>query len=582
MDRSLEQRILRMLWREEEGEARSMKDLRSLPPADRALEGECILAVRFLARGAPDRIEFAAPENMSKFRRGDSVSVGDGIDFDGATAMVFSAYDAERQVLTLQRDAFARGQNYDFDPDFEYCVDRRPLGMRGRLEQVVRDGFADGWIRSVLEGTHRIERDEARLERARARLAATGLDASQVEAGAAAVATESLALIQGPPGTGKTRMLAEVIRALCSAGCRVAVTAFTHRAVDNLLLALRRLDSTLPLTKLGSTRSEELQAAGVRLANPRRSSLPATGCVVAGTCFALAKLPEGERFHFTVFDEAGQLPIPHAIAGMLLARRWVFVGDHQQLPPVITGHHVDREVTRSVFEHLHRHYGSTMLDVTYRMNAAVCRVVGDAFYGGLLRSAVPERAMRFCPGGVHDEVLDPDRAVVLARVDHLQPGMRSAEEANLVADLLHDLRVQHGVPAREIAVLTPFRAQVRLIRSALQRKDVPGAEEVVVDTVERMQGQEREVVLVSLAVGDPDGSSHRASFFFSTNRLNVAISRARAKVVLVASEGAFRGLPMDIDSLRAASVYKRLFRALPQVDLSRVYCGVASGRVAAE
>ena len=214
--------------------------------------------------------------------------------------------------------------------------------------------------------------------------------------------------------------------------------------------------------------------------------------------------------------------------------------------------------------------------------SAVCRVVGDAFYGGLLRSAVPERAMRFCPGGVHDEVLDPDRAVVLARVDHLQPGMRSAEEANLVADLLHDLRVQHGVPAREIAVLTPFRAQVRLIRSALQRKDVPGAEEVVVDTVERMQGQEREVVLVSLAVGDPDGSSHRASFFFSTNRLNVAISRARAKVVLVASEGAFRGLPMDIDSLRAASVYKRLFRALPQVDLSRVYCGVASGRVAAE
>ena len=85
----------------------------------------------------------------------------------------------------------------------------------------------------------------------------------------------------------------------------------------------------------------------------------------------------------------------------------------------------------------------------------------------------------------------------------------------------------------------------------------------MVDTVERMQGQEREVILISLAVGDPDALSSRAAFFFSTNRLNVAMSRARSKVILVASEGAFRGLPMDPDSLRAASLFKSLFRTLP-------------------
>ena len=85
------------------------------------------------------------------------------------------------------------------------------------------------------------------------------------------------------------------------------------------------------------------------------------------------------------------------------------------------------------------------------------------------------------------------------------------------------------------------------------------------DTIERMQGQEREVIVISLAVGDPDTLNSRSGFFFSTNRLNVAMSRARTKVVLVASLGAFQALPMEPDSLRAASSYKTLYRRLPRV-----------------
>ena len=183
--------------------------------------------------------------------------------------------------------------------------------------------------------------------------------------------------------------------------------------------------------------------------------------------------------------------------------------------------------------------------------------------------------MPFAPGGTLDEVLDPDNSVVLARVDHLQPGMRAAEESNLVADIVHDLRHQHGIAAAEIAVLAPFRAQVRMIRSALQRKAVSDEPAIVVDTVERMQGQEREVVVISLAVGDPDSLSGRSAFFFSTNRLNVAMSRARSKVILVASRGAFQGLPMDPDSLRAASLFKVLFHTLPQVNLTERYTSVS-------
>jgi len=224
-------------------------------------------------------------------------------------------------------------------------------------------------------------------------------------------------------------------------------------------------------------------------------------------------------------------------------------------------------VTASVFEHLHNRYGSHMLDMTYRMNDRLCDVIGETFYGGRLKSAVPDRRMPFVPGGKMDEVLDPEQPVVLARVDHLQPGMRSGEEAAVVAGVLEDLRRQHRLPPEQIAVVAPFRAQVRLIRSALQRAEVPDQEKVVVDTIERMQGQEREVIVISLAVGDPDTLSSRAEFFFSTNRLNVAMSRARTKVVLVASKGAFQALPMSPESLRAASLFKTLYRRLPQVVL---------------
>ena len=570
MDLSLEQRLLRMLWREEEGEARSLKDLRALPAEERALEGECIDGAVFKGCVGQDAFEFEASENLSKFRSGDSVVVGDGVDFEAAISMAFSRYDADKHILTLRRDPYTRGQGYEFEVGLKYCVDRRSLGLRGRLQEVVKEGFADSRVRQVLEGSHVVQRDDKRYERALEKLRELGLNEAQQRAGAAAIATETLAMIQGPPGTGKTRLLAEILRALCAAGCRIALSAFTHRAVDNVLVALRALDPHLPLYKLGK-HDDRLADANVRRGNAKRGGFPPKKCVVAGTCFALARLPVDENFHFTVFDEAGQLPIPHAVAGMLLARRWIFVGDHAQLPPVITSHHADRDVTVSIFEYLHRNYGSDLLDVSYRMNGPLCETIGSAFYGGALRSATPTRRMPFNPGGALDEVLDPERSVVLARVDHLQPGMRSSEEANLVADIVYDLRQQHGIDSGEIAVLAPFRAQVRLIRSALQRRQVPDENSIVVDTVERMQGQEREVVVLSLAVGDPDTLSTRASFFFSTNRLNVAMSRARSKMVLVGSSGAFQGLPMDPESLRAASLFKQLFRTLPQVDLTKVY-----------
>jgi len=572
---SLEQRLLRFLAREERDEQRMHRELRAQPAELRVIEGECLQGARFLGEDGSAFV-FAVADNGSKFRPGDPLQVGDGIDLDAGVPLVCGEYDATAGELRLERDPFQRDVEVPLRPGTAYVLDRRPLGLQGRLRDAVRAAFHQPLLASVLAGEHRLAHDAGRHQRAVQRLTAAGLNAAQVAAGAAAIATESLNLVQGPPGTGKTRLLAEVVAALCGAGCRIAVCAYTHRAVDNALLAIRRAAPQLATIKLASSSNDgrdDLRAAGVQLIDARRARLPDKGVVVGGTCFQIAKLQDGYKFHYTVFDEAGQLPIPHALPGMLRAQRWLFFGDHHQLPPVVSTAQADREAAASIFAHLHERYGSHLLDTTYRMNDGVCDVVSRTFYRSRLHAdpSAGARRMPFVPGGRLDEVLDPQHGVVWLRLDHRQPGQRSVEEAHAIADLVEDLVRRHGVPAAEIAVIAPFRAQVRLLRSAIQHKALPGIEALVVDTVERIQGQEREVVLVSLTAGDPREAKGRGAFHLSTNRLNVALSRARTKAVLVASAFAFRALPHDTEGLRMASCCKDLRDRLTTVDLSRLY-----------
>ncbi|MCU0866012.1 MAG: DNA2/NAM7 family helicase [Planctomycetes bacterium] len=572
---SLEQRLLRLLSREERDEQRNHRELRAQPIELRVLEGECIQGARFL--GEDDgSFRFAVADNGSKFRPGDPLLAGDGVDLERTVPLACGGYDAQRGELVCEPDPYARNTEFELEPGRVYVLDRRPLGLQGRLRDAVLAAFAFPMLAKVLHGEHTLGADAGRLERARAALSAMGLNEAQVAAGAAAIATESLALVQGPPGTGKTRLLAAVVAALCARTCRVALCAFTHRAVGNALLAIRRQAPQIPVYKLASSSSDdhdELRAAGVLIVDARRVKLPEKGAVVAGTCYQLAKLHDRERFHYTVFDEAGQLPIPHALPGMLRAQRWLFFGDHRQLPPVVATAQADREASMSIFEHLHTRYGSHLLDTTYRLNDDVCRVVSDTFYDGRLRPAaeVAGRRMPFRPGGRLDEVLAPEPGVVWLRIDHRQPGARSPEEANAVADLVEDLVRHHGVAPRDIAVIAPFRAQVRLLRTAIQHKALADLDDLVVDTVERIQGQEREVVVVSLTAGDPAESKGRGAFHLSLNRLNVALSRARTKAVLVASSHAFAALPHDAGGLRMASRCKELRDRMFAVDLTCLY-----------
>jgi DNA replication ATP-dependent helicase Dna2 len=137
--------------------------------------------------------------------------------------------------------------------------------------------------------------------------------------------------------------------------------------------------------------------------------------------------------------------------------------------------------------------------------------------------------------------------------------VRSRTEAETVVELILAL-LAHGISPEEIGVVVPYRAQSRLIRSLLRRQinndEIMGR--LVVDTVERMQGQEREVVLVSFATASPAFALQMADFLFQPQRLNVAVTRPRTKLILVGSHHMLGGMPKDPEQVERFALLRDL------------------------
>lgn len=355
-----------------------------------------------------------------------------------------------------------------------------------------------------------------------------GLNERQSEAFATACACDLVAYIQGPPGCGKTRVLALAAASLARRGARVWISSLTHRAIDNALEAVARLAPDVDVAKICS--EEKDPPDGVPLygyfANCPLAAREG-GYVIGATPFAAeSQRLTGWACDTLFLEEASQVTLPLALMAMLKSERTVLFGDEHQLPPVQLSCSPLESVSRSVLARVPHENVRVNLRTTYRMHPDLLPWPSRTFYGGELRAHAKrtDDASRLLelPAG-----LPPGRALWLPTKSSVE-GLVSPEEAERAASLCHQLRAA-GVAPEDMAVLTPFRAQARRIRAHLN--GLP----VVCDTVERMQGQEREVVVLSLAITDADTLTRLSSFFFFPPRLNVAFTRARSKVLLLAS-----------------------------------------------
>ncbi|SFR59755.1 AAA domain-containing protein [Halogeometricum limi] len=363
---------------------------------------------------------------------------------------------------------------------------------------------------------------------------------SQDDAVRLAVDADDAALVHGPPGTGKTYTIARIVRALVADGNRVLLSAFTNRAVDNALEALRDqgFDSIVRVGTENGVREDmqELRLETAGEPNDCAAELNGAPVVAATTASCGSRVVREQSFDVALVDEASQLTEPGTLAAINRADRFVLVGDHEQLPPVVRA---ENDLQRSLFERLVEEYpdASVMLDRQYRMSQRIQAFSSAEFYDGALRPATGEvAAQRLSDLGIDESVLPDDLHDPVAFVDSDSPrvGNTNPGEADRIAELV-ETYVAAGVDPDDIGVIAPFRAQVAEIS---RRTDV------TVDTVDRFQGSSKEVILVSFVVsGRIDGP-----IFEDHRRINVALTRAKKSLVLVG----------DADALASDPFYARM------------------------
>ncbi len=561
------------IHKEQNTQNKQVAEMWQKPVFERVLAGEAIADVRVL-EVSPRRAVLQTAQNISKFRPNDSLRLSFDAPMSGFA--VSCVLDAERGneliVVPGFRSNFndlVQGNGYTLDRD---KVDVRHL-MLGALEAAREQPEILNRFLGMLQGSEQPVFDPVRLEKAQALITDSGFNASQEEAFRKAYAAKNYYLVQGPPGTGKTRVLSQLARQLASEGERVLVTAFTHRAINNALRTIGEKTMYPHLIKIGQYQyADDLSWGAWQVPNyehlsrsPYRPTTP--GVIIGSTVFSLytSRLKE-MAFDTVIFDEAGQVTLPLALAGMLPAKRAVFIGDHQQMAPVIVAEHEKTWVTQSIFEAVFKNAPGTMLNITYRMNEAINAFPSRVFYQGNLVSFENVREQKLIYSQSPSrfaEILDPEKRALFVVINHSGRTMRAPEEAHLAADLIAEAYLC-GISVEEMAVVAPYRAQGRLIRQRLgelaESLKTPLLTRVVVDTVERIQGQERDLVILSLVTSDPAYAAEQADFYFQTNRLNVAITRARKKRIILGSPLLFETQTKNPETNAKIAIFRDLYQ----------------------
>lgn len=486
------------------------------------------------------------PGNVSKFRAGSKVMLSNG---PSLFPMVISEDRVDEMVLVPgdydYKECHINPRSYPRDG---WQIDEGSPGINSRLLST-----ADSRMQSDPDLARRMEMflGGTLPEGGTPVEVPSSRNPSQDEALSRSLGCDSFHLIQGPPGTGKTYTIALIVSRLLDEGKKVLVTGPTHTAINNCLMAIERM---LPspggkIVKVGDRYQDAEIPPGSVIERKAKfpygsytisRNLSRGGIVVGATpyavCYPVSKKMDGWEFDAAVIDEASQVSIPLALPVLTLCRKAILVGDHMQLDPIMPRGSGNFLFRSSIFKHLVDLYpdNCTMLDLSYRLPPSLVRIPTAISYGGRLRSALGQDDLTFTS---FREVADysylvtsPTSEVLFLHHEFDAMG-RSPFEAKVTAQIVRTL-LPNGVPLSRMALIAPYRAQVREIKRQLLAGGVVGEadlEDVFVDTVERMQGQERDYVVLSLANSNPADTSRHLDFIYSPNRLNVAITRARVK-----------------------------------------------------
>jgi DNA replication ATP-dependent helicase Dna2 len=487
--------------------------------------------------------------------------------------------DGEPVLYRLDKDEFSNGM----------------AAARNNLIQIMDNNvYKARDLRSLIVGGRAPVFESIQNTRSLPESSQLSMNADQKAAVSKVMSAKDYALVLGMPGTGKTTTVAHIIRALVSKGKSVLLTSYTHTAVDNILLKIRNDD--IGILRLGASAKihPEVREFATLAAEPKDSleELEKSWMeppVVATTCLSINHPLFSRRvFDYCIVDEASQITLPVCLGPIRMAQRFILVGDHYQLPPLVQNKEAaEGGLDVSLFKMLCEAHPEavTSLEHQYRMCADIMHISNRFIYSGRLKCGTASVASRqlthpnphgllkyhhqihtsravtgpICPDPTSSTCwlsrsLSPCSPVVFINTDlfstHLEtqsgPRINNTLEARLVTHLTLSL-LSLGVPATEIGVIAFYRSQLALLRSSLSSTHTqtqtselaapftgPGASAVELHTADKFQGRDKEVVLVSCVRSNDNGIV--GDLLKDRRRINVALTRARSKLVILGSE----------------------------------------------
>ncbi|XP_078201894.1 DNA replication ATP-dependent helicase/nuclease DNA2 isoform X3 [Callithrix jacchus] len=391
-----------------------------------------------------------------------------------------------------------------------------------------------------------------------------GLNKPQRQAMKKVLLSKDYTLIVGMPGTGKTTTICTLVRILYACGFSVLLTSYTHSAVDNILLKLAKFK--IGFLRLGQTQKvhpaiqkfteqEVCQSKSIK-SLALLEELYNSQLIVATTCMGINHpIFSRKIFDFCIVDEASQISQPICLGPLFFSRRFVLVGDHQQLPPLVLNHEARAlGMSESLFKRLEQNKNAVVqLTVQYRMNSKIMSLSNKLTYEGKLECGSDKVANavinlpRFKDVKLELEfyvdysdnpwlmgVFEPNNPVCFLNTDKVpapeqveKGGVSNITEAKLIV-FLTSIFIKAGCNPSDIGIIAPYRQQLKIINDLLAHSSVGMVE---VNTVDKYQGRDKSIVLVSFVRSNKDGTV--GELLKDWRRLNVAITRAKHKLILL-------------------------------------------------
>ncbi len=396
-----------------------------------------------------------------------------------------------------------------------------------------------------------------------------------------ALAAQDYFIIQGPPGTGKTSyMLKEIVNQIFNSSEEsILVLAYTNRAVDEICSALKKIDEDFPFLRLGNKESSEykdnlISCLAETLELKELYKKMRTTRVYVSTVSSILTNPEIfeiKKFNTVIIDEASQILEPYLVGILTKVDRFILIGDEKQLPSIVLQSAKKIEETdpqlngiglnslgSSLFERLLKecnknqyHFAYAMLNEQARMHSNIQAVANNLFYDDKLRTI---NAWQNSDSKLYyDESKDIDKILTKSRILFIPSKNEYRAKVNqsevlLTIDLINRIKEHtgNGFNDSSVGVISPFRAQCAEIIKALpdEFRSI-----VSVDTVERFQGSERDVIIISYATNHAFLLSNIQSLVEIDGKqvdrkLNVAITRARNQLIILGNPSVLASSPI--------------------------------------